>query len=205
MTNQAPAPREALYRARLGRPELVRVPEMGFVMIDGRGDPNSSPEYSEAIQALYAVSYTLKFALKKAQALDYRVGPLEGLWWAEDMAEFSEARKSDWIWTMMIAQPDAVTSERFAAARSDAKRKKGLAALDRTRLDRFTEGLCAQVLHVGPFSAEAPTIAALHAFIRDQDFVFDGTRHKHHEIYLSDPRRSAPEKLKTIIRQPVAE
>jgi hypothetical protein len=151
------------------------------------------------------VSYTLKFTLMKAAVLDYRVGPLEGLWWAEDMADFGTARKSDWIWTMMIAQPDAVTNERFAAARSDAARKKGLAALDRTRLERFTEGLCAQVLHVGPFSAEAPTIAALHAFIRDQDLGFDGARHKHHEIYLSDPRRSAPEKWKTIIRQPVAE
>lgn len=205
MTDQAPASHEALYRARLGQPEMVRVPEMGFVMIDGRGDPNSSPEYSEAIQALYAVSYTLKFALKKAEHLDYRVGPLEGLWWAEDMTDFSAARKSDWIWTMMIAQPDAVTNERFAAARGDAARKKKLPALDRTRLDRFTEGLCAQVLHVGPFSAEAPTIAALHAFIRDQGFDFDGSRHKHHEIYLSDPRRSAPERWKTIVRQPVAE
>ena len=121
------------------------------------------------------------------------------------MADFGAARKSDWIWTMMIAQPDAVTNERFAAARSDAARKKGLAALDRTRLDRFTEGLCAQVLHVGPFSAEAPTIAALHAFIHDQDFGFDGRRHKHHEIYLSDPRRSTPERWKTILQQPVAE
>ena len=202
MTNQAPAPREALYRARLGRPELVRVPETGFVMIDGRGDPNSSPEYSEAIQALYAASYTLKFALKKTTGFDYRVGPLEGLWWADDMADFSVARKSDWIWTMMIAQPDAVTNERFAAARDAAARKKALPALARTRLVRFTEGLCAQVLHVGPFSAEAPTIAALHAFIRSQGFDLSG---KHHEIYLSDPRRSAPEKWKTIIRQPVAE
>jgi len=197
--------RDRLYKARVGKPELIRVPEMGFVMIDGRGDPNSAPAYAEAIQALYSLSYTLKFALKKSDDVQYRMGPLEGLWWAEDMTRFGLADKSDWSWTMMIAQPDAVTDEHVARARAEVARKRELPGLDLAHLTRFEEGLSAQVLHVGPFSAEAPTIAALHAFIHDQGFEFDGRQHKHHEIYLSDPRRGAPEKWKTIVRQPVAQ
>lgn len=133
------------------------------------------------------------------------MGPLEGLWWAEDMAQFGLEQRSDWSWTMMIVQPDAVTDEHLAHARAEVARKKGLPTLDLARLARFDEGLCAQVMHVGPFSAEAPTIAALHAFIRGQGLDFDGRHQKHHEIYLSDPRRSAPEKWKTILRQPIAE
>jgi hypothetical protein len=194
--------RERLYKASAGKPEMVLVPEMSFVMIDGHGDPNTSQDYKNAIEALYALSYTLKFALKKEQGLQYRVGPLEGVWWAEDMAAFDRERKGDWNWTMMIAQPDAVSPDRFELACKVARRKKQLPAIARARLERFEEGACAQVLHHGPFSAEGPTILELHAFIQEQGHSFDGKFQKHHEIYLSDPRRSAPEKWKTIIRQP---
>jgi hypothetical protein len=195
---------EKLYEAsRL--PELVRVPELTFVMIDGHGDPNTSAEYREAIQALYGLSYTLKFGLKKELGLNYRVGPLEGRWWADDMDEFAIGRKADWHWTAMIAQPDVVTRDRFGRARAEVQRKKGLAALERARLERFDEGLAAQVLYLGPYSDEGPTIERLHGFIRESGYTFDGRREQHHELYLGDPRRSAPEKLRTIIRQPVAE
>jgi hypothetical protein len=197
------ADREQLYNAPRKEPELVHVPEIGFAMIDGHGDPNTAPGYQDAIQALFALSYTLKFTLKKEQGLNYRVGPLESLFWADDMAEFG-ARKADWNWTMMIAQPDAVSPERFEAVRAEVGNKMELPALARARLERFEEGPCAQVLHVGPFSAEGPTIARLHAFIREHGHGFDGRVQKHHEIYLSDIRRAAPEKWKTVIRQPIA-
>ena len=197
--------RDLLYKAPARSPVIVRVPAMGFVMIDGKGDPNTSPEYAEAIQALYPLSYTLKFALKRELGLQYRVGPLEGLWWSEDVAAFSEDRKSDWSWTMMIAQPDEVTPDRFDLARTDVAQKKDAPALARARLERFEEGPSAQILYVGPFSEEGPTIARLHAFIHEQGGTFDGVHQRHHEIYLSDPRRSPPEKWKTIIRQPFVE
>ena len=197
--------RELLHRASAREPVIVRVPEMGFVMIDGHGDPNTSPEYADAIQALYPLSYALKFALKRDLGLQYRVGPLEGLWWSEDTAAFSDGRKDDWNWTMMIAQPDEVTADRFDLARTDVGRKKDLPALARARLQRFEEGPSAQILHIGPFSEEGPTIWRLHAFIQEQGHAFDGIHQKHHEIYLSDPRRSAPAKWRTIIRQPFLE
>jgi hypothetical protein len=197
--------REHLYRASPREPEIIRVPEIGFVMIDGHGDPNTSAEYADAIQALYSLSYTLKFALRKELGLLYRVAPLEGLWWADNIAEFSQERKGDWSWTMMIAQPEDVTPERFEGARGDAGRKKDLPALPKTRLERFEEGPAAQILYIGPYSDEGPTIARLHAFIREHAYSFEGSRQKHHEIYLSDPRRSAPERWRTIIRQPSTE
>jgi hypothetical protein len=184
-------------------PELVRVPSMSFLMVDGHGDPNVSDEYRAAVEALYRLSYTLKFAIKKEIGLSYRVGPLEGLWWSDDMADFSAARKDDWRWTAMIAQPEAVTPTRFEGAIEELRRKRPLAATDRVRLARFEEGLAGQVLHIGPYRDEGPTIERLHAFIRERGFSFDGRREKHHEIYLGDPRRAAPEKLRTIIRQPV--
>jgi hypothetical protein len=191
---------DRLYQA-VRTPEFVRVPELAFAMIDGSGDPNTSAAYRDALEALYGLSYTLKFALKKELGLSYRVGPLEGLWWADDMAVFSTGRKADYRWTMMIAQPDEVTAERFDRARDEVRRKKGPGVLDRTRLERFAEGLAAQILYLGPYRDEGPTIEGLHAFIRDAGHRLRG---KHHEIYLGDPRRSAPEKLRTIIRQPIA-
>jgi hypothetical protein len=194
---------QRLYRARR-TPELVEVPELRFLMIDGHGDPNHSERYQQAVQALYAVSYTLKFALKKQRGLDYRVAPLEGLWWVQDMAQFGIQRKADWDWTMMIRQPAEVTPQLVEQTAQQVAQTKQLPAARELRLERFTEGPAAQVLHLGPYSAEGPTIAALHAFIHEHGRSFDGRRHKHHEIYLGDPRRSAPERLKTIIRQPVS-
>ena len=194
---------QRLYRAQR-TPELIEVPELSFLMIDGHGDPNHSERYQQAVQALYAVSYTLKYALKKQRGLDWRVAPLEGLWWARDMTQFSVQRKSEWDWTMMIRQPAQVTPQLVEQIAQQVARTKHLPAARELRLERFSEGPAAQVLHLGPYSAEGPTIAALHAFIHQHGRSFDGRRHKHHEIYLSDPRRTAPERLKTIVRQPVS-
>jgi len=210
MTTQAAVPireltTDRLYEASASSPELVRLPELRFLMIDGHGDPNGSAEYREAIQALYGLSYSLKFGMKKELGVNYRVGPLEGLWWADDMAEFSIGRKANWQWTAMIAQSDLVTPDRFVRARDEVRRKKGFTALERTRLARFEEGLAAQVLYFGPYSDEGPTIERLHEYIHELGYTFDGRREKHHELYLGDPRRGAPAKLRTIIRQPVAE
>ncbi|HEU4539635.1 MAG TPA: GyrI-like domain-containing protein [Jiangellaceae bacterium] len=182
------------------RPQLVTVPELRFLMIDGHGDPNTAPAYAEAVQSIYAVAYAAKFIVKKAPGgIDFAVMPLEGLWWSSDMSAFTTDDKSVWDWTMMIAQPDQVTPEVAKQAQATAA-KKGLAAIDRVRLEPFTEGLAAQIMHIGPYSAEGPTIRMLHEFIADQGYERSG---KHHEIYLGDPRRSSPEKMKTIVRQPV--
>jgi hypothetical protein len=181
---------------------LVEVPPLRFIMIDGTGDPNSAQAYQQALEALYPVAYGLKFALKKAGVADWSVMPLEGLWWAEDMSVFATGSDRDaWQWTMMIAQPEVVTAEHVEQVAADVRRKKNLPALERLRLGTYTEGPSAQILYLGPYSGEGPTILRLHAWIADQGYVLRG---KHHEIYLGDPRRTAPEKLKTVIRQPVA-
>jgi hypothetical protein len=193
---------QRLYRARR-TPEFIEVPELRFLMVDGHGDPNRSERYQQAVQALYAVSYALKFALKKQFGLDWRVGPLEGLWWATDMAAFSVRRKGDWDWTMMIRQAAAVTPQLLEQAVRQLAEKKPLPVARELQLERFREGPAAQVLHLGPYGTEGPTINALHAFIRAQGRRSDGRRHQHHEIYLGDPRRTAPERLRTITRQPV--
>ena len=183
-------------------PVLLDVPRMTYLQIDGHGDPNTAPEYTEAVQALYSLAYTIRFTLKRGpDAIDAPVLPLEGLWWTPDMAQFTTADKSAWNWTMMIRVPDRVDDALLAEACAAATRKKGPAALDRVRLAAHTDGTSAQVLHVGPYSTEGPTVERLHRFIADAGFVLTG---KHHEIYLSDPRRAAPERLRTIIRQPVA-
>lgn len=190
-----------LYRPSAKKCALVDVPAMNFLMVDGAGDPNTSPDFQAATEALYAVSYALKFAIKKGgTAVDYTVMPLEGLWWAEDMARFSVEDKSDWFWTLMILQPDFVTAVRVAATMEQTAAKKDLPAIERLRFEPYAEGLSAQIMHIGPYAAEAPTIEKLHAFIAENGRQLRG---KHHEIYLSDPRRAAPEKMKTVIRQPV--
>ncbi len=176
---------------------------MQFLAIDGAGDPNTSSEYRDAISALYSVAYALKFALKKS-GIDFHVSPLEGLWWADDMVHFSADQKGKWKWTMLIAQPDEVTRERVEQVVQDVARKKSLPALQHVRLITFHEGRCAQILHVGPYAAEGPTIERLHQFIHEHGGEFDGSQQKHHEIYLGDPSRTSPERLKTIIRQPIA-
>jgi len=194
-------PREHLYTAT-AEPALVDVPPLTYLMIDGQGDPNTAPEYAAAVRALYSVAYGVKFAVRRAGGPNVTVMPLEGLWWAPDMSAFHTLDKGAWHWTMMIMQPDVVTAEVVERARAaaSAKAKAPAAALDRLRLDRFAEGRAAQVLHVGPYAAEGPTIQRLHAYIAEQGLRLSG---KHHEIYLGDPRRSAPERLRTVIRQPV--
>ncbi|HEX9028359.1 MAG TPA: GyrI-like domain-containing protein [Anaerolineales bacterium] len=182
-------------------PVLVEPPPMNYLMVDGHGDPNTSPAYQAALEALFSLAYTLKFAIKKAGGPEYTIFPLEGLWWVADMAQFTTSDKSAWDWTMMIAQPEAVSVEGLEQARAAALKKKSLPALEQVRFERFEEGLCAQVMHTGPYSAEGPTIARLHAFIAAQGCQRAG---KHHEIYLGDVRRTTPEKLKTVIRQPMA-
>ncbi len=179
---------------------IVDVPPMNFIMIDGSGNPNTAPEYAESLQALYTAAYTLKFMVKKELAVDFPVMASEGLWWMDDMREFSVARKDDWKWTMMIMQPEIITRELFARALEEAIKKKGQPALSRLRFERFHEGLSAQILYFGAYADEGPTIKNLHQFIEQSGHVRFG---KHHEIYLGDPRRVAPEKLRTTIRQPM--
>ncbi len=190
-----------LYDAKAGVIAAVEVPPLTYLMVDGEGDPNTAQSFSEAVEALYSLSYTLKFSLKKSpRALDYGVMPLEGLWWADDPRVFHEADKSKWKWTAMIVQPQFIAQAEVDAAFAEVRRKKNPAALDRVRFETLTEGLSAQVLHIGPFSAEGPVIQRMHDFIHAAGKQLHG---KHHEIYLSDPRRTAPEKLKTILRQPM--
>ena len=176
----------------------VDVPAFNFLMIDGAGNPNTAQEYGDAVEALFSVAYTIKFALRKAGRMDYAVMPLEGLWWADDMAAFQRDEKQHWLWTMMIMQPSEVCRQDVESA-VNALQKKSLPGLSKLRFETFHEGRCAQLLHVGPFTDEGPAIQRLHAFIGERSAL----RGKHHEIYLSDIRRAAPEKWKTIIRQPM--
>ncbi len=192
---------KSLFRPSTKSVEIVEVPQMNFLMIDGRGDPNTSPEYQDAVEALYSVAYALKFMVKKGDpAFDYGVLPLEGLWWVDDMSQFSVEKKDDWKWTMMIMQPDMVTPRLFYAAFEQVKKKKESVALQKIRFESFSEGKAAQIMHIGPFTEEGPTIEKVHEFIEQQGCE---PRGKHHEIYLSDIRRATPEKWKTIIRQPM--
>jgi hypothetical protein len=188
-----------LYKPAADGVELVDVPQMNFAMIDGQGDPNTAPEYQDAVEALFSVSYALKMQIKKTDAIDYGVMPLEGLWWADDMSRFSVERKSEWKWTMMIHQPSPVTRKAFEKAYADVKAKKEPAALGKMRFEAFAEGRSAQKLHIGPFADEGPAIKAVHDRIAA---IGAKLRGKHHEIYLSDIRKAAPERWKTIIRQP---
>lgn len=191
-----------LYKPSAKEVVVVDVPPMNFLMIEGEGDPNTAQEYQEAIEALYAVAYALKFMVKKGQsAVDYTVMPPEGLWWTEDMREFSTENKDIWKWTMMIMQPEYVTRDLFEEALLQVKEKKNPPALDKMSFETFHEGLAVQTMHIGPYSAEGPTIERMHSFARENGYQLRG---KHHEIYLSDPRRAAPEKMKTVLRQPVA-
>jgi hypothetical protein len=189
-----------LYNPSTKEVSVVDVPEMTFLMVDGQGDPNTSQEYRAAVEALFTVSYTLKFMVKKAQGIDYGVLPLEGLWWVDDMSKFASTPKTEWIWTAMIMQPKYVTAKTVEAAKEQAQKKKDLPALPKLRFETFHEGLSAQLMHIGPYQAEAANIAKIHAYIQNSGHTPTG---KHHEIYLSDPQRTAPEKLKTIIRQPM--
>jgi hypothetical protein len=190
-----------LYGASPKKPTIVDIPEMNFLMIDGQGDPNTSQEFQEAVEALYGLSYTLKFMIKGGpQAIDYPVMALEGLWWADDMRDFATGNKSSWKWTMMIMQPEWVTPDLVADASGELDRRKSPPALPKVRFEAFHEGLSSQVMYIGPYSDEGPAIIALHEFALESGYELSG---KHHEIYIGDPRRAKPEKLKTIIRQPI--
>ncbi|MFC7501734.1 GyrI-like domain-containing protein [Nocardioides sp. CPCC 206347] len=190
------------YRARVGVFRVIDVPTLQYLMVDGRGDPNTAQEYADALAALYPVAYTLKFASKVGLDRDYVVPPLEALWWADDMASFTSARdKSQWEWTAMILTPDWITPEHFESAVAEVRRKGSPAALEKVRLETLEEGTCVQTLHVGSYDDEAPVLAAMHDdFIPAGGYALTG---KHHEIYLSDPRRVEPARLRTILRQPV--
>jgi hypothetical protein len=188
-----------LYGSPKGKQVIVDVPPLQYLMIDGQGDPNSSDDYALVVQTLYAISYKARFMVKKRLEKVYTVPPLEGLWYAPNMEVFTDTDKSKWHWTMMILQPDFITAALIEEAMIEAAKKKEMVDHSRVRLETYEEGQAAQILYLGAYADEGPTIAALHAFIEEQGGTMRG---KHHEIYLSDPRKVAPEKLKTIIRQP---
>ena len=193
-----------LYNPSAKEVSVVDIPSMNFLMVDGKGDPNTAPEYADALEALYAISYAIKFLIKRKESgLDYAVMPLEGLWWTGDMRKFSVEDKSSWKWTAMIMQPEEyVSRELFEETKSDVEEKKGLSVISRMRFESFQEGLSAQIMHHGPFSEEGPTIEKVHRCVEERGGKPNG---KHHEIYLSDLRRTKSERLKTVIRQPFVE
>ncbi len=189
-----------LYRPSAKDFVLIDVPVMQFVTLDGVGNPNIVPAYAQSIEWLFSVSYAMKFSAKESLKQDYVVPPLEGLWWADDPADFVARRKERWRWTMMIMAPDFLTRAMFMAAVEKTEKKLG-ARPEGLRMEKYAEGLCLQILHVGSYDDEGPTLARLHdEVMRLRGFTFAG---KHHEIYLSDPRKTAPAKLKTVLRQPV--
>ncbi|MFC8191908.1 GyrI-like domain-containing protein [Cellulomonas sp. NPDC057328] len=190
------------YTARRGRFDVVDVAPLDYLVVDGHGDPNTSQAYADAVASLYPLAYRLKFLLRDALGVDHVVMPLEALWWADDMAAFTSARdKSRWDWTLMIAVPDAVTPDHVEAARAAAARGTHGPRTGDVRLEHLHEGLCVQTLHVGPYDAEGPVLAELHErVVPGEGLRMTG---RHHEIYLGDPRRTAPERLRTILRQPV--
>jgi hypothetical protein len=188
-----------LYNPSAKEISVVDVPDMNFLLINGEGSP-ASPQYAQAMEALFGVAYTLKFMIKKQRGVDYGVLPLEGLWWMDDMTQFSAERKDEWKWTAMIMQPKYVTAEDVKLAIEQVKKKKNPASLPKLRFECFHEGKAAQIMYFGPYSGEASTIQKIHAYIKASGHQLSG---KHHEIYLNNPTTTSPEKLKTIIRQPM--
>lgn len=193
-----------VYQAKSGQFRIVNLPDLQYLIVDGHGDPNTSPAYTEAIRALYPVAYTLKFTSKRDLGHDYVVMPLEGLWWADDMGSFTTSRdKSQWSWRLMIMTPDWISRQVFHTATEQVQARNGPARLHDIRLEFMSEGRCVQTLHIGAFDEEADVLARMHdEFIPRNGLQMAG---KHHEIYLSDARRVAPEKLRTILRQPVSD
>ncbi len=190
------------YKPSAKKVDIVQVPKWNYLMIDGEGNPNTSQLFQDAIEVLYPLSYALKFMIKRGKVgIDYGVLPLEGLWWTDDMSSFSVDDKDGWKWTLMIMQPDLITEELVQEAIEQVRLKKNPASLPLVRFETFEEGKSAQIMHIGPFSEEGPTIEKVHSFIEGNESQRIG---KHHEIYLSDIRRAAPEKWKTIIRQPMS-
>lgn len=195
------AERKDLYAPKAGAFTEIDVPPMSYLMVDGHGDPNAEPAYVEAVEALFAVSYAVKFASKRELDRDYVVMPLEGLWWADDHAVFAAGRKSDWDWTMMIRQPDWVVEPMITAATDAVTARKDLPAVSRLRFAVLDEGRCVQRMHLGSYDDEAPVLRELHSeYLPAHGLAETG---KHHEIYLGDPRKTEAAKLRTILRQPV--
>jgi hypothetical protein len=201
---------KSLYQPSAKKVEIVQVPSLQFAMIDGAiekgSEPGKSPSFAEATQALYSISYTLKFMLKKRKtnAIDYPIIALEGLWWVEDSV-FDIAVKDNWFYTLMILQPDVITAENFAEGMEQVRKKKGDSpSLSQLRLEKFEEGICMQTMHIGPYATEPATVDQMRTFALAngyRDCV--GLGGKHHEIYLGDPRKANPAKLKTVLRHPV--
>jgi hypothetical protein len=191
-----------LYRPSAKDFELVEVPPLTYLMVDGHGDPNTAPAYAQAVEALYTLAYRLKFISKVELERDYVVPPLEGLWWAEDHRSFTTGLdKGKWDWTMISLVPAWISPELYQRALDELRRKQALPGLATIRMERYEEGLAAQILHIGSYADEAPVLARLHQeWIPQHGYVESG---KHHEIYLSDPRRVAAAKLRTVLRQPV--
>jgi hypothetical protein len=190
-------------------PSIVEVPQMVFFMVDGAGNPNTSPDYAAALGILYGLSYSVKMSKMSATQpngyFDFVVPPLEGLWWFKDGGVITDILdKDNFCWTSMVRQPEFVTSEVFEATKAALAKKKPELYLPAARLETFTEGLCAQIMHIGAYDNEPATIAVLEKFIEESGYTTDFTAtRRHHEIYLGDPRKTAPEKLKTVIRYPI--
>lgn len=192
------------YRAREGEFRVLEVPEHRYLMVDGHGDPNTTPEYTHALAALYPVAYTLKFASARELGRDYVVPPLEGLWWADDMRAFTTHRdKTRWQWTLMLLLPPWIEDGMFEAAVEAVASRRSPQRLDEVRVQTLAEGRCVQTLHIGPYDEEAAVLHRMHEqIIPDAGLRLSG---RHHEIYLSDARRVAPARLRTILRQPVVD
>jgi len=194
-----------LYAPSAKKVEIVSVPKFSFAMVDGQMKPGETPEkspaFQEALTALYGISFTLKFMskLRERNPIDYTVMALEGLWWV-DSGEFDFDAAKTWKWTLMMMQPDHITEEMYQEALQQLRKKKGNPALSRLRFEAFREGLCVQTLHIGPYSAEPQTIERMRSFAQENGYTYCG---RHHEIYLGDPRRAKPEKLRTVLRHPV--
>lgn len=193
------------YKPGAKEPVIINVPIFNFLTVDGSDASPESKDFQEAVQALFTLSYKLKFETKKKFQKDYVVMPLEGLWWADDMQAFVNGQKEFWKWTLMIMQPEFISMEDVEIAKSLSKTKVGSSILKKVKLGPFEEGKSAQILHIGPFSDEAGSIKKIHGLIAKTEGSFDGKMHKHHEIYLSDFRRVDPLKMRTIIRQPFLE
>lgn len=187
------------YSTKKNEAFFVEMPDAKYLMIDGTGDPNNSEQFGKCVEALYGVAYTIKFKAKESDN-DFTVMPLEGLWWVEDMNLFSDKKKDNWKWTLMIMMPDFVTDEMFIASKKVAFEKKKNEYINQMRFEVLKEGKCGQIVHTGSYSSETENIQKLHAFIRENGYELTG---KHHEIYMSDPRKVEVDKMKTIIRQPM--
>lgn len=190
------------YNPSKKNPEIVNIPEFKFLMIDGEDAREESINFQNAIQALFNVSYKTKFYFRNEKNITYKVMPLEGLWWADDMSDFEKYNKEKWKWTLMIMQPDFVTKKEISNSIEITKKKKDNIAIDLLYLKSFKEGPSCQIMHLGPYSEEHGNIMKLHNHIKENSGTYDGQIQKHHEIYISDFRRCAPEKLKTVLRQP---